>query len=75
MRRLLSSIGHTHLPSAGGGGARLSPCLLPRRFFSASFPSARSMGLGRCRSSAPARFLMEAKQDGTYNHSWYANRG
>ena len=68
MRRLLSSIGHTHLPSAGGG-ARLSPCLLPRRFFSASFPSARSMGLGRCRSSAPARFLMEAKQDGTYNHS------
>jgi len=39
--------------------------------FSASLSSARSMGLGRCRSSAPARFLMEANDD---NRSWCANR-
>ena len=71
MRRLLSPVRLLliHLPSAGAHACRHTCC--PRRF-SASLSSARSMGLGRCRSSAPAHFLMEANDD---NHSWYANRG
>jgi len=67
MRRLLS-FHRSYTPPVGGGGARLSPCLPPLLFRLLS--SARSMGLGRCRSSAPAHFLMEVKQDGTYDHSW-----
>jgi hypothetical protein len=54
MRRLLSPIGHRHLPSAGG--ARLSPYLLPPPFFSFSL-LCPVVGLGRCRSSAPARLF------------------
>jgi len=56
MRRLLSfyrPIAHTHLPTAGAHACRHT---CPRRFFSASLSSARSVGLGRCRSSAPASF-------------------
>jgi len=53
MRRLLSYLTSRR---RRGGGARLSPYLLPRHFFGFSL-LCPIMGLGRCRSSAPARLF------------------
>jgi hypothetical protein len=57
MRRLLSF--HRSYTPPVGGGARLSPYLLPPPLF-LGFSHRQSrvpVGLGRCRSSAPACFL------------------
>ena len=62
MRRLLS-----YLTSRRRGRTPVAIPAAPAEF-SASLFSARTVGLGRCRSSAPARFLMEVNQDD--NHSW-----
>jgi len=66
MRRLLSPAACWSYTPPVGGGARLSPYLPPPLFLGFS-PLCPIVGLGRCRSSAPARFLMEVNDD---NHSW-----
>jgi hypothetical protein len=67
MRRLLSF--HRSCTPPVGGGARLSPYLLPPPFFLGFSPLCPVVGLGRCRSSAPARlFRFLEVNDG--NHSW-----
>jgi len=56
MRRLLSPVRLfvIHLPTAGAHACRHTSC--PRRFFGFSL-LCPTMGLGRCRSSALARFF------------------
>jgi hypothetical protein len=69
MRRFFT-IGHRHLPTAGGAHACRHSCC-PRRFLSASLPSARSWGWGVA-TVPPQPAFSEVNQDD--NHSWYANR-
>jgi len=64
MRRLLS-----YLTSRRRGRTPVA-IPAPPPLFSAYLSSARSVGLGRCRSSVPAR-LLEVNDD---NHSWFPDR-